>query len=305
MSSSVFSTPQTPLERAQYYIHVSSRYTNPGLDRIKRHFEYCISPGSITSTRAAGTAVISSALLFGKIGQELGKSSDKELGPLIGGGTGLVLGACAGGFTYVKVIEASDAYKEWIRLKLDHAIKASTTYSYSNDIILRGYCCPLTLCIMDTPSFTPSGTLYDMEYLLNCPRDSQQKIKDPLNNPSFRANEIKEHWEMAFFIKKRLQFLIKKDLEVLNDSQELKKSLENQLIHIDRTANLYYEYARKGIEDRRKNKTISATEYKKEMEEFEKLFGIDENQELDWSLDWQSTLLTRFKKFNPDAKVVN
>jgi hypothetical protein len=55
---------------------------------------------------------------------------------------------------------------------------------------------------------------------------------------------------------------------------------------------------------RRKDKKTSSQEYKKEIEAFEKLFGVDENQDLDWSLDWQAILKERFQSFNPNATIL-
>jgi hypothetical protein len=310
MTTPTFNTPKTPLERAQYFMNVSAKYTNGGYARLERHYEYSTSPEAIAGTRAAITTILGTGFLFSKTGQIIGKGlgkmiakdeTDGHLGSYIGGGTGFVVGVCTAGVVYLKVIESTESYQNWVNFKLESSVKASTTYSYSNDPILENYCCPLSLCIIDIPVYTPSGTLYDFDFIDNCPRTPNNLIKDPSNNPPFHHNDLKTQKELAFFIKKRLHFLVKKDLEQMQGNPEVTEALNKQLVHVQKWLAPTYEMARKVVEDRRKNKVTSPQEYKQEIEEFEKLFGVDENQHLDWNLDWQAILKDRFQSFNPTA----
>lgn len=304
---------QTALQRAQYYRQISSRYTQGGVERVKRHLEYGESPETISSATAAVTTILMTGLIGAKAGKEIGKSlaktfvsheTDGDLGSYIGGGTGFIVGACTGAYLYMTAIEETANYKAWVKLKIDNTIQESITLSYSNDPILANYCCPVSLCIMNIPAYTPSGGLYDFAFLLSCPHDLEGKIKDPNRNASFHENEIVLDIEMAFFIKKRIQFLIKKDLEYLRNDPEIKKSLEKELRDIEKTMVLAYEKARDKIEERRRSKIVTPEAYENEMLEFKNIFGADENKELDWTLDWATTLKQRFKFFNPTATIL-
>jgi hypothetical protein len=316
MTTTVFNSnqiPTTAAQRAQYFRQISMRYTNDGIDRIKRHAEYCSHPETISSNQAVVTVVVASAVLFAKAGKVIGKQIEKiifrdetegTLGGYIGGGTGLVLGACAGGYTYMTFIEQTKNYKAWLKLKLENTIQEALTFSHSTDPILETFCCPVSLCIMNIPAHTPGGVLYDFGFLMNCPKEGNGMIKDPFKNPSFREDEIILNLEMAFFIKKRIHFLLKEDLEALKNDPEAMQAVGAQLNNVEKTMKLAYEKSRDLIEERRRDKTVSAAEYKNEIEEFEKCFGVDENQALDWTLDWKNILTTRFQHFNPEAKVI-
>lgn len=304
----------TSIERAHYFRQVSALYTNEGYDRIKRHWKYCNAKESESSPSAAITFVIGGAILGAKIGQELGKQIEKaivqdstegDVGGIIGGSVGLTLGACSGGYAYMHLIECSGNYKKWKSLGLDNSIKQSITYNYSSDDTLKNFCCPVSLCIMDVPAYTPSGVMYDFTFLINCPKEANGYIKDPNKNASFHENNIIIQREMAFVIQKRVCVLMKKDVEQLNSDPLLKASLENQIKNAENSISHCYEHARKLIEKRRKEKTTNSMEYKQEIQDFEKLFGVDESQELDWTLNWNEELSLRWKYFYPNAKTLN
>jgi hypothetical protein len=59
------------------------------------------------------------------------------------------------------------------------------------------------------------------------------------------------------------------------------------------------ENSRSEIEEKRRTKNLSHTEYKQEIEEFEKLFGVDFEQDLNWNLDWPQILKCRWAKAHP------
>jgi hypothetical protein len=307
-------TPMTSVDRTNHFRQVSAFYTNDGYDRIKRHWKYVNDKDTDVSLTAPITFVVSGAITGAKIGHEIGErfgktvvqeSSERKFGGFIGGGLGFLLGAGMGGMTYIKLIEQSVNYKKFITIGVDNAIKESITYNYSGDSILENFCCPVSLCVMDFPAFTPSGVLYDYAFLINCPRETNGHIKDPNKNLSFHEDKILIHFELGFVIKKRIKFLMAQDIQSLINNPILKASLEKEYIKIERACTPLYEEGRSVIEERRRGKIINNLEYQKEIREYENLFGTDETQELNWNLGWQATLSVRWKHFHPDAKVLN
>lgn len=302
----------TAVARAKHFQEVSSLYMNHGRARLQRHWAYWKTEELETSRTAVATCLISGLVIGAKSGQLLGSQVEKiltkeetegELGGVIGGLFGGLFGMAGGLYAYVNLVELTPQFQEWKSFCLDNAIKEAITDNYSNDDILKDFCCPLSLCVMDIPVYSPSGTLYDGDCLAKCSRTSDGKIKDPKNNPPFHESELLANFEMAFFSQKRASFLMTSDIQNIGNC-ELKEVLENQLKNTQVKMKQRYEKAREFIETRRKDKIISHAQYKEELNAFEELFGVDENQPLDWTLNWKQIFSSRWKYFHPSSKVL-
>lgn len=299
-------------DRAQYFRKVSALYTENGWDRLKRHWQYIRTPHR-EATTASGVAlvfIVGGALLGAKTGKKIGNEIGKlvtnnpqkaQFGGDIGTGVGFFVGAGAGGYLYMTTIERSQYFEKWRVARLDDKIKEAITYSYSDDEILTNFTCPVSLCVMDIPARTPSGGVFDYSYLMNCPRESNGNIIDPLRNPSYPEQNVLPDFEMSIVIQKRALFLMKTDIEHLGNAPLLKQALMNQLKEIEQNRANRYENAREFIEERRRNKVVSPMEYKAEIAEFEHLFGENPEQDLDWSIDWAEILKSRWEKLHPKS----
>jgi hypothetical protein len=157
---------------------------------------------------------------------------------------------------------------------------------------------------MDVPTHTPSGIFYDMTFIMNCPREQNGNIKDPNRNGSFPEAQAKPDFERSFVIHKKIQTLFRADLVALANTQEVGTVVRQQLAEVEKAAENRYENGRGLIENRRRTKVITHEQYKVEIAEFENLFGTDWESELDWSIDWLTTLNERWVYFNPGAKIV-
>jgi hypothetical protein len=81
--------------------------------------------------------------------------------------------------------------------------------------------------------------------------------------------------------------------------------LQKEFARVQSSCTSFYEEARDVVEQRRKNKTTNSLEYKREIQEFEALFGTDETHQIDWAVDWQEKLSNRWKNFHPTAVILN
>jgi hypothetical protein len=220
------------------------------------------------------------------------------LGKVVGGAIGGVVGLCGG----VQFIENVSDYQNWITASLEQVLKNVADSNYNNDAILQHFCCPIWVRLMYDPVHTSHGYVYDLHDILKCERNLKGEIIDPQTRQTLRPSELIRNYEMSFVIWKRIGFLMKSQLQNMSESEE-KTCLRNTIDQIELSLNKIYNHARDLIETRRKYKTVSSEMYKQEISEFEKLFGIDENQDLDWNQDWKSLLVKRWQYFNPNAKI--
>lgn len=223
---------------------------------------------------------------------------------MVGCGIGFIAGGAIGGCIYMTFTEYSPSFQQWRKDCIEESIKLAITFSYCEDELLQHFTCPVSLCVMDVPTHTPSGTFYDMTFILNCPRDSNGNIKDPNRNGSFSEAEVMPDFERSFVIHKKIQTLLRADLAALATTEEVGTIVHQQLAEVEKAAENRYENGRALIENRRRTKVITHEEYKAEIAEFERLFGTDWENELNWSVDWLSILNERWVHFHPDAKIV-
>lgn len=223
---------------------------------------------------------------------------------MVGTTVGFVGGGVAGGYSYMTLTELNPNFQTWKKTCLSEAVKIAITNAYAEEEILMHFTCPVSLCVMDVPTHTPAGNYFDMVFLMNCGRESNGNIKDPYKNPSFPENEAKPDFERSIVIHKRTRYLLKSDLQSNNLNHELRSSLETQLKYVELDLVNRYENGREEIEERRRNSVVTHEVYKKEIEEFEQLFGTDWQTDLDWNIDWVKTCNERWVYFHPGSKIV-
>ncbi len=200
--------------------------------------------------------------------------------------------------------EKHPSFEKWRNDCLISSVKIAITLSYSENEFLQNFTCPVSLCVMDVPTHTPSGIFYDMTFLMNCPRESNGNIKDPNRNPSFPAIKAMPDFERSFVIHKKTQALLRADLLALATNDDLGSVVHQQLVEIEKALENRYENGREIIENRRRTRAVTHEQYKIEIAEFERLYGTDWEQELDWGVDWLTTLNERWVYFHPDAKII-
>lgn len=286
-------------ERVLYYKNISTRYTNGGWDRIKRHWEYIKYPDSDSplSMKTAAISILTGAFMGAKLGYKIVEDSDSSLNTVIGTIFGLITGGVGGGYIHGILTERSQSFERWKDFKINETLKEALTFSYSDDRILEDFICPISAGMMDVPSRSPSGAVFDYISLASLVNENNM-IADPYRNPSFHLNEIKLELEMAIVIQKRCKNLIIADREKLNNP-DLLRTIDNLFLEIETIISERYEKGRERIEDRRKDKIISHEVYKKEIEEFEELFGVNDEVDLNWDLNWSDILKERWEYFHP------
>lgn len=306
-------TTEAALVRAKHYQQVSSLYTNNGWDRICRHYTYIKTPGLAAKNDPVTATALISVCAFGgaKLGKYIGSEAEKAIyrckqgfvGGMIGASVGFVAGGAVGGCAYMIFTDHNPSFQKWRKDGLTESVKLAITFSYCEDELLQHFTCPVSLCIMDVPTHTPSGIFYDMSFIMNCARESNGDIKDPNRNASFPESEAMPDFEKSFIIHKKIQSLLQSDLAALANTEEVGAIVHKQLAEVGRTVENRYENARQIIENRRRTKAISHGEYKMEIAEFEGLFGTDWEHDLDWNLDWLTILNQRWINFHPDAQI--
>jgi len=286
-------------ERVLYYKNISARYTNGGWDRIRRHWEYIKYPDSDSSfsITSAIISIATGAFMGAKLGYKIVEDSDSSWNLVIGTIFGFITGGIGAGYIHGIITERSQSFERWKDFKINETLKEALTFSYSDDRILENFTCPISACMMDVPCRSPSGTVFDY-IALSSLTDENNMIADPYRNSSFHLNEIKLDLEMAVVIHKRCKKVIEEDKSNLHN-QDLSTSLDSLFLEIETIISERYEKARENIEDRRKHKIVSHEVYKKEIEKFEELFGINDETDLNWDLHWPQILKDRWKYFHP------
>lgn len=292
-------TVSTLEARAQHYKNLTSFYTGKGFKAIDRHWVYKdeLSPNmqkfAITSI-SAGT--MTGALAGKSVGEMVVETyfSDEDLksdsvqmraGRWIGTCLGAAVGAVGSMFLYITIIENTDGFKTWKEMKLDQALKEYITLNYSDDVVLQDHCCPLSLVPMTIPARTPSGTYYDLEFILNCPREVQNDdmIRDPMRNPSFHENAIVIDYERGVVVNKRIRHLLQEDMAQLDADSPLRGILIEQITAINRIINNHHESAKEVIETKRRSNQLSTEEYLAELSRFFASCGESVEQNLVWA----------------------
>lgn len=289
----------TPESRAQHYRDITNFYTGQGFKAINRHWVYQAQLGpdiqkvvltSISAGAAAGALAGKSAgetLIETYFPDEDLKSNSLKMraGRWIGIFLGAATGAVVTTYLYITIVENTDKFKAWREMKISQALKEFITLNYSDDVILEEHCCPISLVPMTIPARTPSGVYYDLEYILNCPREVQNDnvIRDPMRNPSFREDAIVIDYERGILINKRIRHLLQSDMARLGEDSPLRDTLGEQITAIERIIRNHYDSAKEVIEEKRRANQLSAEEYLAELARFFASCGESVEQNLVWA----------------------
>ena len=302
------------LSNIEQYHKISMFYENNSIDRFNKHWVY-INFGStqerICNYIQAGGFIFGKAIIGQKVGSYIGENTSKiysidetiqGIGKFFGGVIGSIGGGSLGLYNYISFQEDSSQFKKWKKLALQNSINESIIIEFSCDPILKNFICPVSFCIMETPVYTPNGKFYDMLFILNCEKDINGFIKDPLRNEPFQGKDLLLDFEKSIVINKRIQFRLKNNLRDNNKEVSLQEILKNIIDEKYKKIKSEYEICREFIEIKRKQKLITIEEYREEIRFFECIFGESYEDDLNWDLDWEKILSERWEKNLPMIK---
>ena len=289
----------TPIDRVLHYQKSLEHYTNPGIDRLKRHWEFLISnTNDIVYFR---TSVVTSVAIGACTGTTVGlKLSD---GNRMAGVAAGLSGGIMGGVTYMTITERHKIYKTWINVKMDYIIDSAISIKYSDDPILCKFLCPIEQTMTFIPTRTPNGHFFDLNALMKCPKDENGNIKDPMRGPSFSPSALKFDHEIALIINKRMYDLIAVDMNAAGEARIVTEALARQLESTRNRIKTCYRGCLDIINDNLDNERVSFDESQEQRKLFAECFGKTPEHQLDWNQDWKDTLQIRWKAANPGCKI--
>ncbi|HEX4839471.1 MAG TPA: hypothetical protein VFU89_03395 [Rhabdochlamydiaceae bacterium] len=287
---------KSPEARARHYKEITRLYTDNGMQRVKRHWAY-MERSDLPLKRLAMASIAFGATAGAVAGKEAGElavqtcfpedadnsikmKAGRCVGAFLGGATGAVVAT----YLYIFTTERTDRFTNWKEMMVNHALKEFITLHYSDDVVLTDHCCTISLAPMTTPARTPSGTYYDLEYILNCPRviNNDHMIRDPLRNEPFHEDAIVIDFERGVIINKRIRHLLNTDIAALGVGSPLRSSLIQQVAQIDAIIKNQYNSAKEVIEAKRRSNELTGSAYLTELGRFFTRCGETIETDLVW-----------------------
>jgi hypothetical protein len=230
--------------------------------------------------------------------------ADVAVGAVVGGAVGAVTGVVVGACTYMNLTELSPHYKEWFNLKMDNVIDTETVLRYSDDEILSHFICPVSQCMTQAPTRTPNGHLCDLNFLRQLPIDEKGRIKDPMRGDPFLAVSLVLDPEAALVINKRLVYLLDQDISLCKNDVEILKSLNRNLSRTKNCIDFCWQACLSYFDCRLTTKVTTFDQCEVERKSFVECFGKTPANQLDWTLNWKTTLDKRWLSFKPASIIL-